>query len=127
MNACVMNKIQKVEDTFSGTEYEPYLQAFKLDNQLRNLTDKTHECYLERLGYLFSYLQESNTQFSEVERQTIQTYIMSLKGQVSDETINGRIRAYRRFFNFLCEEGLWEQDNPMNGINCNISDPERQI
>ncbi len=116
MNDCVMNKIRKVETTFAGTEFEPYLQAFKLDNQLRNLTDKSLECYFERLACLFSHLQRAGVSFGSVNRQTIQTYIMSLKGQVSDETINGRIRAYKRFWNFLCEEKLWDSDNPMTGI-----------
>ncbi len=41
---------------------------------------------------------------------------MSIRGQVSDETVNGRLRAFRRSWNFLEEDGLWEEKNPTKGI-----------
>ena len=59
------------------------------------------------------------------KKKVIQDYIVMQKrvesdapgvGIVSDETVNGRIRAYRRFWNHLTEEKLWKAENPMNGI-----------
>ena len=58
MRTSVMSKADKVEQTWRGTVFEPYLSAFRFDSQVRNLTPKTLDCYLERLGYLFASLQE---------------------------------------------------------------------
>ena len=116
MRTSVMSKADKVEQTWRGTVFEPYLSAFRFDSQVRNLTPKTLDCYLERLGDLFVSLQEQGKSLPEVDKATVQGYALSLKGRVSDETINGRIRVYRRFFGFLVDKGLWESDNPMTGV-----------
>ena len=116
MFTSLIGKIERVESRFDETEFKSYLDAFKFDCQVRNLTHKTLECYFERLGYLFAYLQEQDIPFAEVTKRVIQDYVMSLQGKVSDETVNGRIRVYRRFFNYLVEEGLWDSNNPMEGI-----------
>ncbi len=72
--------------------------------------------YFERLDHLLSSTREQSIAFTDISKRVILDYILSLKGRVSDETINGRIRAYRRFFNFLVAEGLWQKENPMAGI-----------
>ncbi len=92
------------------------LQAFRFDCELRNLTTKTIDCYFERIEYLVRFLRSCNRSLCDVTKQDIQQYIFSLKGHVSDETINGRIRVYRTFFNYLTLEGLWTNDSPMDGI-----------
>jgi site-specific recombinase XerD len=75
------------------------------------------DCYFERLGYLFNYLNNQNATLAQLKRSIIQEYILSLKDRVSDETINGRIRVYRKFFNFLITESFWSTENPMKGIS----------
>lgn len=112
----VMTMTDKVLTRYEGTEAKPYLEAFKYDCLVRNLTQKTVDCYLERLDYLLRYLGDKAIALASVDRRVIQDYIMHLKGNVSDETINGRIRAYRRFFNYLGEEELWEGNNSMVGV-----------
>jgi len=112
-----MNKVALVETRFGDTEFKPYLDSFKYDCLVRNLSPKSLDCYYERLGCLFQYLQGISIHLVDVSKQAIQGYIMSLSGRVSDETINGRIRVYRVFFNYLVAEGLWEGDNPLNGVS----------
>jgi integrase/recombinase XerD len=111
-----INEIERQEARFSDTEFKPYLDSLKFDCLVRNLTQKTIEGYYERLGHFFTYLSKKGITFPEINRRVIQGYIMSLQGNVSDETINGRIRVYKRFFNHLVDEGLWDQENPMSGI-----------
>jgi integrase/recombinase XerD len=101
---------------FANTPYRRFLDSFKLDCQIRNLTPKTLDVYFERLCYLCRYLQAQNVSIEQVQRDTIKGYILSLQGEVSPETINGRIRVYRRFFNHLIEECLIESTDPMKGI-----------
>jgi site-specific recombinase XerD len=113
---CVNRRIERVESRLKASDFKKYLDAFKLDCRLRNLTSKTIEGYYERLGYLFDYLQANSIAFDDIDRKVIQKYILSLNGSVSDETINGRIRVYRRFFNFLHEEGYCDRENPMIGV-----------
>ena len=55
MSDSVNRKIDKVEAAVHGSDFESYLKSFKLDCQVRNLTDKSIECYVERLGYLHSF------------------------------------------------------------------------
>jgi len=112
----VIPMTEKVVGRYQDTAHRPFLEAFKFDCQVRNLTPTTIDCYMERLDYLLRYLDDNNIGLTSIDRRIIQDYIMHLKGTVSDETINGRIRVYRRFFNFLVEDGLWETVSPMAGV-----------
>lgn len=116
MRTSVMSKADKVEQVWKGSVFEPYLTAFRFDCQVKNLTPKTFDCYLERLGYLCGHLLKRGMSLPQVDKAEIQGYVLSLKDKVSDETINGRIRVYRRFFGFLVEEGLRESGNPVIGV-----------
>ncbi len=49
-------KIYGVESEFHKTQFMPYLDAFKFDCQIRNLTEKTIAVYFERLTILFRHL-----------------------------------------------------------------------
>jgi integrase/recombinase XerD len=106
----------KVAEKFVATSFKPFLDAFRFDCQIRNLTSRTLDCYFERLGYFFDYLSRRGMSLQQVTRQANQDYVLSLQGSVSDETINGRLRVYRKFFNFLTEEEMWEGQNPMKGV-----------
>lgn len=109
-------RIRRVENEFGASDAKPYLDAFKFDAMVRNLSLKSIDGYYERLGYLLQYLRRNKTPFMQTTKRNLQDYILSLKGMVSDETINGRLRVYRRFFNYLVDEGLWEHENPMAGV-----------
>jgi site-specific recombinase XerD len=112
----VCGNIKRVEARYSDSEFKPYLDSFKLDCMVRNLTPKSIDVYFERLGYFFGYLREHEKTLERVTKRIIQEYILSLTGKVSDETVNGRIRACKRFFNHLEAEGIWESDNPAQNV-----------
>jgi len=111
-----LDKIERLKSNFRDSEFGEYLESFRFDCQIRNLTDKTISVYLERLNYLFKYLQMNQISFNELNKTIIQDYILYLKNRVSIETINGRIRVYRRFFNFLIDEKFWDDNSPMANI-----------
>jgi integrase/recombinase XerD len=116
MHSCVTSRIARVENACGHDSSRALLDAFKFDCQLKNLTQKTLDCYFERIGYLIKHCKESGTELAMIDRGGIQRYILSLRGKVSDETVNGRIRVYRRFFGFLKEDQLWHGEDPMKGI-----------
>ncbi len=101
-----------VDELKVGSNWKTYVDAFVFGCKIRNLAPRTLNVYAERLGYLVRYLEEKGIDIEDITRQNIQDYLLSLIGNVSDETVNGRIRVYRRFFNYLEEEGIWEKPNP---------------
>lgn len=107
---------ETVPTRYNGTETKPILEAFRYDCQVRNLTPRTIDCCLERLDRLMRYLDDNGIPLMSIDRHTIQDYIMHLRGTVSGETINGRIRVCRRFFNYLMEDPLWDKASPMAGV-----------
>lgn len=109
-------KTKRIEAEFEDTEFGPYLQSFRVECQLRNLSDKTVEVYFEHLAVLFRYAQQRRIKLGEITRLIIQQYIMFTRDKVAVATTNGRLRAFRRFWNFLAEEKLWEGVSPMKGI-----------
>ena len=88
MRASVISVTERVRQRFAHDDVDAYLDAFNLDCTLRNHTQKTIDVYFERLGYLFAYLGRANVGFEDVDKRLIQDYILSLKGEVSDEVIN---------------------------------------
>ena len=114
-----------VDNMIMGTNWKTYVDAFIFGCRIRNLAPRTLNVYAERLGYLARYLDEKSIDIEDVTKQDIQEYLMALIGNVSSETVNGRIRVYRRFFNYLEEEGLWEKPNPTYKIK--LIKSERRI
>jgi integrase/recombinase XerD len=101
-----------VDECKVENHWKTYVDAFVFGCKIRNLAPRTLSVYAERLGYLVRHLEHKGIDIEEVTKQDLQDYLMSLIGNVSDETVNGRIRVYRRFFNYLEEESLWEKANP---------------
>jgi len=91
------------------------LESFYLHCRLKNLRDKTLKCYADRLKYLVKYCQAIGTPLGKIDRHDIERYLVSIIGTVSAETVNGRLRVYRAFWNYLYEEGLTDH-NPMQRI-----------
>ena len=93
------------------------LEQFFYHCRIKNLRPKTLECYAERLGYFAHWLSKQDGTLKEVSISLIQQYIMGLldSQRVSPETINGRIRVYKLFYRFLCENDLIEK-SPLETI-----------
>ena len=112
-----LKRLYKLVDEFTvNSNWKTYVDAFVFGCKIRNLAPRTLNVYAERLGYLARYLEEKGVDIEDVTKPDIQNYLLSLIGNVSDETVNGRIRVYRRFFNYLEEEGLWNRPNPTHKI-----------
>lgn len=90
-----------------------YIDAFLFGCQVNNLTENSINNYAERLGYFLRYLDKEKINVEDVTREIVQKYILSMHGRLADASINGRIQALQRFFNYLEEEGLWTKSNPM--------------
>ena len=111
------NLYHDVDNLFMGKNWRTYLDTFLFGCRVRRLTDATINVYAERLGHLARYLDTKQIDIDQLTKRDLQGYVLSLLGTVSDETVNGRIRAYRRFFNYLEEEGAWEgKANPTRGL-----------
>jgi len=112
-----LKKFYKLVDELKvGTHWKTYVDAFVFGCKIRNLAPRTLNVYAERLSYLVRHLEEKGIDIEDITKQNIQDYLLSLIGNVSDETVNGRIRVYRRFFNYLEEEGLWDKPNPTHKL-----------
>lgn len=97
-------------------KWKRYLQEFVYDCRVRSLTPRTIDTYCERLSCLSKFLDAKRIDIEDIDRKVIRTYVMETINTVSDETIAGRIRAWRRFWNFLIDEELWTGPNPLAGI-----------
>lgn len=98
-------------------KFRDMLEQFYYDCKVRNLSPDTLRGYGERLANFYAFLQNRKIPFDALSRQTIQDYIISLKGRVSDHTVNGRLRVLRVFFRMLLREGLWLKTNPMEKVS----------
>ncbi len=108
-----LKRLYEFVDQFTmNSNWKTYVDAFVFGCKIRNLAPRTLNVYAERLGYLARHLEKKSIDIEDVTKHDIQNYLMELIGSVSDETVNGRIRVYRRFFNYLEEEGLWDKPNP---------------
>ncbi len=112
-----LKKLYAIVDDFKvGTNWKTYVDAFVFGCKIRNLAPRTISVYAERLGYLARHLEGKGIDIEDISKQDIQDYLLSLIGNVSDETVNGRIRVYRRFFTYLEEEGFWKKPNPTHKL-----------
>lgn len=98
--------------TMGSDHWKTYVDSFLLNCQVKNLTDASINDYAERLGYLVKYLSARGIGAEDCTRAHLTDYIVSLTGQVSASTINGRIQCYKTFWKYLVEEGIWIGQNP---------------
>lgn len=90
----------------TGYSDRELLESFYLHCRLKGLREKTLKCYADRLMYLTRFCRFAGLTLGNLERHHIQKYIISIIGQVAPETVNGRIRVFRVFFNYLSSEEL---------------------
>jgi len=104
---------QRLIDEVADDGYDAEcIERFQFACSVKNLTTKTVMGYAERILYLHRYATKLNKELTELGTRDIQQYILSLLGEVSPETVNGRIRVYKVFYACLTEEKLLE-NNPM--------------
>lgn len=108
--------LQALIDSVDGSSIATHLQSFYFDCKVKNLAPKTIDVYGERLRDFYRFIRSKHISFEDVDTAVVQSYILWMKGRVSDYTVNGRIRVLRLFFNYLCREDLWENGNPMQSI-----------
>ncbi len=95
------------------------LEEFRLECQLRRLTDRTIKGYYNSTLLFLTYLerQESITEIEEIRTQHIKLYIQYLlKKQLSPSYINAIIRCIRAYFRFAVDE-KYVNINPALKVN----------
>lgn len=111
----------------SATTDIELLEAFYFDAKVKPLTDNTLRCYAQRLRYLERYCRYIEKTLSTITKTDLQKYFFTLReatSGLSDETINGRVRVFKVFFNFLEREQLLDH-NPMEGVK--TRKPEKKV
>ena len=103
-------------DSLDDSPLKSCLESFYFDCKVKNLAPKTIDVYGERLRNFHRFLESKGIDFEKVDTASIQSYILSMKGRVSDYTVNGRIRVLRLFFNYLERENFLDNGNPMARI-----------
>lgn len=99
----------------STMKYE--LDDFELELRVRDLTPKTVIGYMDRLKQFSDYLVRQGVKFLEVDRQVMRLYVLDLgKRKLSNCSINGYLKVLRIFWEYIIEEKLWTQENPVRGI-----------
>jgi len=83
---------------------------------LRRMTPRTIGAYRERLDCLSHWMAEAGIEPENIDRSIMRRYVVETAGTVADETLAGRLRAWRRLFNFLAEDGLRDGPNPLDGV-----------
>jgi site-specific recombinase XerD len=104
----LLNKYSQESDN-GNMQSGGLLKSFYFDCQVRNLTDKIIWGYGEALSKFLNSAKKKGIELEQVEGATIKEFIVSLKErQLSDHTINQRLRVLKLFFRYLVQEGLWD-------------------
>jgi len=91
------------------------LTAFFLDCRYR-LRPATLKCYHDRLYFLLNLAHKHKTPLAALTSDNIKSYLFDLsESNLSIETINGRIRVFKLFYNYLFSEELIPE-NPTTKI-----------
>ncbi len=103
---CQLKKlVLSVDDKIMKTA----LKDFEFHVRAKNLSPKTISVYGERLSYFYKYIKSNSIDFKDVDRHTIQDYILFQKERgLKDISINGQILVLRIFFKYLFEEEMIE-------------------
>jgi site-specific recombinase XerD len=111
-----IRKLIAAADNDRMGHWRTFIDYFELDARSRQLSRFTIKVNGERLALLARWLEEKGVDVEIVTRDDIQRYLLSVYGTISDETVAGRIRTYKRFWNVLIEGGIWSKPNPLDGI-----------
>ena len=89
------------------------IEKFQFICSVKNLTTKTVMGYAERILYLHRFAVKLDKELIELTTRDIQNYILSLLRDVSPETVNGRIRVYKVFYDYLSEHMILANSRSM--------------
>jgi len=82
----------------------------------QGLTDKTRQCYIERLMRFCKYSKQKGKDFGRVDKAVIQSYVFYLQDQgVKNISINGYLKVLKIFYRYLHSENLIKQ-NPAAAV-----------
>ena len=94
------------------------LESFYFGCKVRNLSPKTLLFYAQMLKPLIKYGLYVDKTLTSIERQDIQQFILQTleAKKISPSSVNCRIRAWKRFYNYLNKEQILSV-NPMDNIS----------
>jgi len=97
------------------------IEALCIATRANGRSKRTVNAYREKLSHLLTYLGDVDV--TAITTHDLRRYVASLwDADLSPFTIAGRVRAFKRLFNFLIAEGLLET-NPTVGIVTPDPDP----
>ncbi len=100
-------KLKKLVLIVDDKTMKTALKDFEFHIRAKNLSPKTISVYGERLGYFYKYIKAQGIAFKDVDKHTIQDYILYQKDRgLKDISINGQILVLRIFFKYLFEEEI---------------------
>lgn len=92
------------------------IQSFYLECRIKNLRPATLKCYADRLSFLTILAKKLNKPLIDLDQSEIKTYLLHIIDSLSPETVNGRIRVFRVFYNYLHFEKIIPA-SPMDGVS----------
>jgi site-specific recombinase XerD len=118
------NQKQPGFEGFCDVTDNELLESFYLECLARGLRTKSIDNYAERLTYLLTYLRTTDRTLAICTREDVKGYIVAMLRRtppLSPSTINGRLGAWRAFFNYLTDpdrhpDGPLLPVNPMSSI-----------
>ena len=108
----------------SSVDDSEVFALFYLDCRSRGLRPKTLEGYAQRLAILRDLARFNGKSVLEVEKREIRTYIFSIVDRLSPETVNGRLRVWKVFYNWVVREALLDHA-PTEDIHMMKTDQHR--
>ena len=111
-----MRRMKKAPVRQSVTIREAF-QQFQRHNQVGNLAEDTIRYYDDKSKYLFAFIGNIDVPITTITPDVLDNYILSMKeqGNLSDATINNRLRMVRAFLYYCMERG-WMPSYPVRMI-----------
>ena len=96
-----MKKAQSRQDITIREAFE----QFQLHNQVNNLAKDTIRYYAQKSEYFFAFIGDIDVSVTSITPEVIESYILDMKkqGNLSDATINNRLRMVRAFLYYCME------------------------
>ncbi len=99
-----MRRMKKAQSRQDITIREAFEQ-FQLHNQVNNLAKDTIRYYAQKSEYFFAFIGDIDVSVTSITPEVIESYILDMKkqGNLSDATINNRLRMVRAFLYYCME------------------------
>ena len=99
-----MKRMKKAQSRQDITIREAFEQ-FQIHNQVNNLAKDTIRYYAQKSEYFFAFIGDIDVSVTSITPEVIESYILDMKkqGNLSDATINNRLRMVRAFLYYCME------------------------